>query len=151
MDTRSFVQKKVKSYYWDQDINCATTTLLILSEKFGVKLLHQVVDAALGMHGAGESGAQCGLVEGTLMFSGIIGRIMGIPDHVIVNICREFAVNFEKQFSSLLCSVLRPEGFSEKNPPHLCESLTIEAICFNIEFMDNVIRKYTSTASDNNA
>lgn len=94
------------------------------------------------MHGAGEYGAQCGLVEGTLLFLGIIGRQMGIPDNEIIIGCKEFASNFEKQFSSLLCSILRPEGFSKKNPPQLCEGLTNRAICFNIEFIENFVSKY---------
>lgn len=145
MDTLSFVQERVKNYYWDNDLNCATTNLLILSEKFSVKLSDQVVDSALGMHGAGEYGVQCGLVEGTLMFLGIIGRLMGISDNEIINSCKEFAGSFENQFSSLLCSTLRPEGFSEKNPPHLCERLTCKAICFNIEFMNNFISEDNSS------
>jgi len=31
----------------------------------------QLLDAAVGMHGAGKYGAQCGLVEGSLMFIGL--------------------------------------------------------------------------------
>lgn len=144
---RSFVQKRVKYYYWDHDINCAATTLLILSEKFNVQLSEQVIDAATGMHGAGEYGAQCGLVEGTLMFLGIIGRLMGIPDHKIINSCKEFAGNFENKFSSLLCSILRPDGFSENNPSHLCEGLTCRAIGFNIEFVNNFIGQHKSSTT----
>ena len=33
-----------------------------------------MLDAALGMHGAGKYGAQCGLAEGTLIFLGTFGR-----------------------------------------------------------------------------
>jgi hypothetical protein len=69
-----FVKSRVAKYYWEDDINCATTTLNILAEHFGVELERRVRHAALGMHGAGEYGAQCGLVEGALMFLGIIGR-----------------------------------------------------------------------------
>jgi hypothetical protein len=145
LDMQSFVQKRVKTHYWKNDLNCATTNLLILSEKFNVKLSDQVVDSALGMHGAGEYGAQCGLVEGTLMFLGIIGRVIGIPDNEIINSCKEFAGKFEDQYSSLLCKNLRPEGFSENNPPHLCEGLSCKAICFNIEFINNFISKSNSS------
>jgi hypothetical protein len=142
LDTQSFVQKRVRSYYWDNDVNCATTNLLILSERFGVKLSEQVIASALGMHGAGEYGAQCGLVEETLIFLGIIGRFKSIPDNDIIHSCKEFAGNFENQFSSLLYSILRPEGFFEKNQSHLCERLTCNAICFNIEFINNFISKH---------
>ena len=84
-----FVKSRVAKYYWEDDINCATTSLKILSEKFGVDLSDQVVDAAVGMHGAGEYGAQCGLVEGALMFLGISGRRQHIPDEAIVRAALE--------------------------------------------------------------
>ncbi|MBN2283487.1 MAG: C_GCAxxG_C_C family protein [Deltaproteobacteria bacterium] len=145
---QSFVQEKVKTYYWDNDFNCATTSLLILSEIFDVPLTDQVLDSVLGMHGAGEYGAQCGLVEGTLLFLGIIGRCTGIPDDEIILGCKEYAGRFEEQYSSLLCRELRPEGFSEDNPPHICESLTCRAICFAIEFVSTFIGKGNS--SNNN-
>jgi hypothetical protein len=66
----TLVRERVHTYYWRNDINCAITTLKILSERFGIELSAQVIDSALGMHGAGEYGAQCGLVEGVLMFKG---------------------------------------------------------------------------------
>ena len=135
METKEFVQKRVKKYYWDDNINCATTNLKILSEKFGIELSEQIIDSALGMHGAGEYGAQCGLVEGTLMFLGILGRTLNISDDDIIISCNRFASQFEKNFNSLLCSILRPEGFSLNNPSHLCEKFTCEAVCFNIEFI----------------
>jgi hypothetical protein len=133
--TEAFVQKRVARYYWRDDINCATTSLKILSEHFDVPLSDQVIHAALGMHGAGEYGAQCGLVEGTLMFLGIWGRSLGLPDAVIIAACRAFAEGFEKRFQSLSCAILRPAGFDPANPPHLCESFTCEAIGFNINFL----------------
>lgn len=136
LNIQSFVQKEVKHLYWDRDLNCATSNLLILSKKFNIELSDQVIDSALGMHGAGGYGAQCGLVEGTLLFLGIIGRQMAIPDNEAILACKKFANSFEKRFSSLRCSVLRPGGFSEKNPPHLCEGLTNRAICFNIDFVE---------------
>ena len=135
MKTDEFLKKRVSRYYWKDGINCATTTLKILSEAFEVDLDEQVVDAALGMHGAGEYGAQCGLVEGTLMFLGIYGRGNSIPDNVIVQFCREFANQFENEFGSLQCSVLRPEGFHPDNAPHICEPLTCRAVEFSIRYI----------------
>ncbi len=142
MNIQSFVQERVKSYYFDDDLSCTTANLKILSEKFNIKLSDQVFDSAIGMHGAGEHGAQCGLVEGTLMFLGIIGRLMGTPDEEIVSCCNEFARKFENRFSSLLCSILRPEGFHSNNPSYLCERLTCQAICLNIEFVGKFINQY---------
>ena len=144
MELEEFVRQRVKKYYWEDDVNCATTTLKILSEKFGVELTQQVLDSALGMHGAGHYGAQCGLVEGALMFLGIIGRARGIPDSKITEACQMFARQFEQRFSSLLCRILRPEGFHPDNPPHLCEALSCDAIGFSIEFVQNVLRQRAS-------
>ena len=141
MGLQEVIRQRVKTYYWEDDLNCATTTLKILSEQFGVELAPQVIDSALGMHGAGKYGAQCGLVEGTLMFLGIIGRTEKIPDASIVEACQTFARQFEQQFSSLLCRALRPEGFHPGNPPHLCEKLTCEAIGFNVEFVQNSLEQ----------
>ena len=135
MMTREFLKRRVSRYYRKDDINCATTTLKILSEVFEVDLDEQVVDAALGMHGAGEYGAQCGLVEGALMFLGIYGSRNDIPDNTIVQSCREFANQFEKEFGSLQCSILRPEGFHPDNPPHICEPLTCRAVGFSVTYI----------------
>jgi C_GCAxxG_C_C family probable redox protein len=137
-DDRAFVQTRIHEYYWQDDVNCATATLKILSEKFHIPLHRHVLDAALGMHGAGEYGAQCGLVEGGLMFLGIFGRDQGIPDEDIVAACKDFALQFEKRFGSLLCAVLRPQGFRPENPPHLCENLSWEALAFDIRFVSNL-------------
>ena len=138
MTREKFVEARVHEYYWEDDINCATTTLKILSETFAIKLNDQVIDSAIGMHGAGEFGAQCGLVEGTLMFLGIAGRAKGILDENIVKYCQDFARQFEMRFSSLQCGVLRPQGFKPDNPPHLCEGITKEGVAFSIEFVSNV-------------
>jgi hypothetical protein len=62
MNDPEFVKNRVSRYYWEEDINCATTTLKILSEAFRVDLNEQVLAAATGMHGAGAYGVQCGLV-----------------------------------------------------------------------------------------
>ena len=142
MDTEEFIQKRVNEYYWNDDINCATTNLKILSEKFGIELSDQIINAALGLHGAGEYGAQCGLVEGTLMFIGILGRTLNISDDKIVTLCNDFAGQFEDRFKSLLCNILRPEGFKPSNPSHLCEKLTCEAIYFNIDFITTFSNKH---------
>lgn len=141
MDTSRLVQEGVHKYYWEHDYNCTTTTLLILAEYFGIRIEPQAYDAALGMHGAGEYGAQCGLVEGGLMFLGIAGRKIGIADDAIINACRDFAEEFEDRFGSLLCRVLRPEGFRPENPPHICEDLTCRAIRFDIEFFSGIIAR----------
>ncbi|MCP3922290.1 MAG: C_GCAxxG_C_C family protein [Desulfobacterales bacterium] len=131
MFSRDEITKKIKDCYWVYDLNCATTNLKILAEQFKFGLSNQAIDAALGMHGAGGYGAQCGLVEGTLMFAGIYGRHLKINDNDIILLCNNYAEKFEMKFKSLQCKDLRPNGFREDDPPHLCESFTCDAICFN--------------------
>ena len=133
------IADRVQEYYWSYDLNCATTNLKILSEIFSITLSDQVISAAIGMHGAGKYGAQCGLVEGTLMFLGIIGKEYRFQEDTIVDRCREYARQFENIFLSLSCSVLRPEGFNMQNSPHLCEKLTCRAIEFNQNFISRFI------------
>lgn len=130
------VEERVHTFYHHDDINCATTTLKILSEYFNIPLQSQVIDAAVGMHGAGGNGAQCGLVEGALLFIGILGRSERMADDKIIHLCKTFGHEFEVRFSSLACRDLRPQGFSPENPPHLCESLSCKTITFAIEFLE---------------
>lgn len=130
-----FVKKRVHNYFWEQDLNCASAALLIISEYFDLKLERQVLDAAVGMHGAGGYRTQCGIVEGTLMSIGVVGRARDIPDAQIMNLCKEFAGSFEKEFSSLSCRVLRPCGFNDDDPPHLCEDLTVRGISHGLKMI----------------
>lgn len=138
MQSSAFIEPRVHDFYWNNDINCATTTIKILSEAFEMPIHEQVLSSAIGMHGAGEYGAQCGLVEGTLMFLGIYGRYMGIDEKRIVSACYTFAETFEKKFDSLQCSSLRPEGFHQDNPPHLCEPLTCKAVTASITYIEGL-------------
>ena len=135
MSNENLVKDRVHQYYWDDDLNCATTTIRILSELFDFNVENQVYDAALGMHGAAFYGAQCGLVEGGLMFIGIRGKAKGVPEKEVEACCQVFAAQFEERFGSLLCRELRPEGFHPDNPPHLCENLTVNAILFDLEYI----------------
>lgn len=136
---RQQINERVEEYYHQHDFNCATTTLRILAEHTGIDLSRQVIDAAVGMHGAGGYGAQCGLVEGSLMFLGILGRERQLADERIAELCHRFAANFATTFSSLLCRELRPEGFADDQPPHLCEGLSRRAIAFSVGFVDRFL------------
>ncbi|BHH83982.1 C-GCAxxG-C-C family (seleno)protein [Desulforhopalus sp. 52FAK] len=138
-----FVKTRVRTYFGDQDLNCATTAILIISEYFDISVDKQVVDAAIGMHGAGGYRAQCGIVEGTLMSVGVIGRARNIPEDSIIDLCKELAHSFEKAFSSLSCSNLRPGGFNADDPPHLCEDLTVRGISHNIKQIASWLETYS--------
>ena len=132
MDSQQ-ITLRVRESYWQHDFNCATTTLRILAECSGIEFSPQVFDAAVGMHGAGGYRAQCSLVEGTLMFLGILGRAKGLADQEIIQLCCRYAENFEEQFSSVLCRELRPEGFGSDQPPHLCagQSRSVRPLSMN--------------------
>jgi hypothetical protein len=132
----SEIDKMVHHFYWEEDINCATTVMKILAAHYKIPINGQVLDSLIGMHGAGKYGTQCGLVEGALLFIGIWGRYKNLKDEIIVKSCYQYAEAFEKEFKDLRCSVLRPEGFHEGNPPHLCEELSKKSIKFTIGFMD---------------
>ncbi|PRX29347.1 putative redox-active protein with C_GCAxxG_C_C motif [Orenia metallireducens] len=135
MELKELIEQRVHDYYWEEDLNCATTMLKTLGEIYKVKLDDQVLDAAIAMHGAGKFGAQCGLVEGTLMFYGVLGRKREISNGEIVKSCYDFADQFQEEFGSLLCRELRPEGFADDNPPHLCEDLTKRAVEFSAKII----------------
>ncbi len=132
----------VHECYWEYDYNCATTVMKTLAKKYSVELEDQVIFTLIGMHGAGKYGAQCGLVEGSLMFIGIIGKEKNLNNNTIVELCYKYAEQFEEEFGSLQCNILRPEGFKKNNPPHLCEKITSIAIKFIIDFIDyNILSK----------
>ncbi len=136
------IKRRVHELYWNEDINCARTTLICLSELFETDVAQQTIWSAVGLHGAGGYRAQCGLVEGALMFIGIYLHVMGETEDEIVSACYNFAAAFEKTFGSLRCFELRPMGFSENDPPHMCESLTCNGIEFAYQFILDITKKY---------
>ncbi|HBE79759.1 MAG TPA: redox-active protein [Firmicutes bacterium] len=137
-DYTNLINERVHYYYWNEDLNCATTVLKILEEIFDIDLNPQTVQAAIGLHGAGGFGAQCGLVEGPLMFIGIFGTKQGREQDDIIKLCHDFAAQFQKEFTSLSCGDLRPQGFKADNPPHLCEELTQKAVRFAADYIQSM-------------
>ena len=135
MDWENYIDEEVHRHYWEHDDTCAFTTLSIVSDLFAIPLESQVMDAALGMWGAGGHRAQCGLVEGALMFIGILGGRRGLKRDRISKLCKSFARGFAEQFGSLICRDLRPEGFSPDNPPHICEDLSKRVIRYTTAFV----------------
>lgn len=129
------IQKRVHELYWNDDINCARAMLLSLGELFQMEIERQAINGAIGLHGAGGFRAQCGLVEGALMFIGIYYSEMGKSEDDIISICYQYADEFTQRFTSLQCYDLRPDGFTPIDPPHLCEKLTCEAIEFARDFI----------------
>jgi hypothetical protein len=131
----AWIREMVRKSYREEDVNCATAMLRVLARSRGMELHPQVFAAATGMHGAGCYGAQCGLVEGGLMFLGILGREKGLSVAGIEAWCRAFAAGFEDGFGSLSCSVLRPQGFAPGQPPHMCEDLSVRAVSWAVDWV----------------
>jgi hypothetical protein len=135
------IKEIVHQLYWIENHNCAITTLKVLSEIFDLQLSDQTYDGALGLNGAGNYRAQCGIVEGSLIFIGIIGRRKTLGIDQIQKLCYDFAKDFEMQNKSLLCKNLRPQRFSKDNPLHLCEELTVDSLLLSIRFINDFINK----------
>ncbi len=134
------IEELVHKHYWINNDNCAITIMSILSEYFNISINKQVYDALIGMNGAGTFGAQCGLVEGTLTFIGILGIHKKLSKDKIENLCKEFAIKYEIEKGSILCKELRPLGFFKDNPPHLCEKLTVDSLSLSINFItENIV------------
>jgi len=112
------------------------STLKLLGEVYNIPLNDQVLKATLGMNGAGRYGAQCGLVEGSLMFLGIWSDNKGMTYKQTQILCSSFAEIFEKTFGNLTCAILRPEAeASAKDPVHTCEELKVKALLLILEFL----------------
>lgn len=138
MSLQTTIASKVHECYWKENLNCAITTLQILSENFALPLHPQIIQGTLGLN-AGRFASQCGLVQGSLLFVGIYGHHHGMEQTEITSLCHQFSNEFKQQFTSLLCNYLRPQGFSPEQPPHLCENLTVLAITFATEFIQREI------------
>lgn len=136
---KEYIAKRVHELYWKEDINCARTTLICLSELFEITIDPQIIWSAVGLHGAGGYRAQCGLIEGALMFMGIYLHVLRKTEDKIISVCYNFAADFDRTFGSLRCFELRPTGFSKNDPLHMCEKLT----CDGIEFACQYILKIT--------
>ena len=139
MEAKEYIKQEVHRLYWEHDTNCARTTMHCLGGLLNTEIEEQTWNAAVGMFGAGGYRAQCGLVEGSLLFIGIYCYNREIPKEKSISLCKQFASEFEGKFGSLRCRELRPGGFNEEDPPHLCEKMTCEAIEFTYNFIQKNI------------
>lgn len=78
------IKELVHHDYWDKNINCARTIIHCLGKLFDVEINSQTMNSAIGLHGAGGFRAQCGLVEGSLMFIGIHFSMQGFVLHIVL-------------------------------------------------------------------
>jgi hypothetical protein len=136
MTLEELVATRVERMYHDDDISCVHATLKILSEVFETKVAQQTYDSSWGMAGGGGSyGGQCGLIQGGIMFIGILGTNRGLDQDTLTQHCYDYSALAEKELGSLLCREIRPEGFAEDNPPDLCEPRTVQSIISTARFI----------------
>jgi hypothetical protein len=146
-DILDFVNNRIEEEYHDLETPCSSTTIKILAELFQVEIDDQVYISADALSGQHQYNPVCGLLNGSLMFMNLLGKNLYYEFEEIRDLCYNFSLEFRKHFGSENCSVLRPEGFKEDNPPHICEPLTNRSILFTIEFiakafkMEIVIKK----------
>lgn len=133
---QALIHRRVHDYYWKEDCSCIVTTLKIFSQLYYPELSSQIIHAAVGLN-AGRCGSQCGLVQGSLLFIGVSASQRSISKEEITGLCQKFCSEFQREFGSLLCKELRPQGFSATNPPHLCENITKKAVLFSARFIED--------------
>jgi len=130
------VTARVENMYHDQELSCVHAVLKILAELFDIEVTEQIFAASAGMYGGGgEYGAQCGLVQGGILFLGLLGSRRGMDREAIGKSCHALSAQAEAELGSLLCREVRPEGFAEDNPPHLCEPRTVQSIVSTARFL----------------
>ena len=110
---KRYIADTVHHEYYDLDTNCAGVTLKCLSHLFDYEVMDQAFNASLGMHGAGGYRAQCGLVEGGLMFLSMYLTAQGWDRAAVIQACRQYGEAFDGNFGALTCRELRPQGFAE--------------------------------------
>jgi hypothetical protein len=130
------VAARIESMYHDQSLGCAHATLRILAEVFDIELSPQVYDSSVGMlGGGGHYGAQCGLVQGALMFTGILGARGGLDEETLDKHCFDLLAGATRELGSLVCREIRPEGFADDNPSYICEPRSVESIVWAARFL----------------
>lgn len=132
------IENRVHELYWKDNRNSAQAMLICLSDLFRLNLEQETFYAAIGLHGAGGLRAQCGLVEGGLMFIGIYCKVLGKSKEETVSACYIYADSFHQKFGSLRCYDLRQIGFTPKAPPHLCEAFTCSAVKFAYQYIKSI-------------
>ncbi len=141
MTLEQLVAARVRVYYGGHDLSCIHATLKVLAEVFDTEVSPQTYDSSSGMFGGGGNyGAQCGLVQGVIMFIGILCARHRLDKETLGKLCFDYSALAEKELGSLLCREIRPEGFTEDNPPDLCEPRTVQSIVSAARFIADRFR-----------
>ena len=99
--------------YLNQGYNCCESLLRTLRDEGYFIISDDVLKISQVFNGAGKARKQCGYVNGGLMAIGLkYGRTTSnVSREPAQTKAREFALEFEKEFGSVVCEKLRPEGF----------------------------------------
>jgi hypothetical protein len=136
MTLEELVAVRVEHMFHDLDLSCVHTTLKILSEVYETEVGQQIYDASAPMAGGGGCyGGQCGLIQGGVMFIGILSTQRGLDKEACDKHAFDYSAQSEKELGSLLCREIRPEGFADDNPPNLCEPRTVTSIVSTARFI----------------
>ncbi len=136
MTLEELVAARVENMYHDLDDSCVHTTLKILAEVFDTEVAQQTYDSSAGMLGGGGLyGGQCGLIQGGVLFIGILSANHGLDKDTLKQHCFDYSEQSAKELGSLLCREIRPEGFADDNPDNLCEPRTVESIVSTARFI----------------
>lgn len=120
MGTQERILEMVHHCYWDNNANCAQTTLHCLEQ-----LTSTCTPIAVSGHcrlprGSGPWRAM--RLEGATLFLGLYCAAMGKSAEETEEICARYALVFNRNFGSMACSDLRPGGFRADDPLPICAS-----------------------------
>lgn len=131
MDIKEKIKSLIQKYAGKQEMGCSATVLSVLSDLFNIKVEKQVMACLIGMEGGSNFKNDCGLLDGSLMFIGIMLSQQGLPEPLTKGICRQFTGSFEIEFGeSSVINSCSNEG--------TCLSLTPENIFFVYKFIKNI-------------
>ncbi len=133
-ETEKKVRSLVHHYYNVCDINSAKTTLYCLGELLGVSIKTQAIQAASGLYNMSRGKDGYGLLNGAVMFMGILFSKKNMAEREISNICTRFADKFQEKFGS----VINRDLGSSKEALRLKEEMTVNAILFDYDFLSEV-------------
>jgi C_GCAxxG_C_C family probable redox protein len=138
VEYEKYIEDQVHYFYHEAGVPCGVATIRLLSEIFEYEINNQVLDSAVGMVGAGKYGAQCGIVEGGLMFISIYCRENNIEKKELFKLCYDWTQTFEEEMGSIVCKGLRPFPFTpEDAPKHLCVPITVKGVNLAVDFIKN--------------
>lgn len=112
------VKEYVKSFYLENDFNCAETMLKAIDAAYGLGLRPKDVKLVGAWGGGAGCGITCGLLAGSLA---ALGKLcINVRAHAAPGfsaLCSEYVKAFEAEFGGINCREIKPVPFV---PEHRC-------------------------------